>query len=214
MSKTAPPLGVENSRQAAAYIVANPPLFGHGNAALPIPAPDAQENAGLVAARQIASEQCASVTNVRIPDGGPLVMFTPAPDAQAVAVKVLAWRQPNAYLAEADGLFGFTYTLQRGFDGWFSLWGNSETYKSLEAAKAAAQQDYDQRIRSALAAPVTGEADVEAAKAEAFEEAAQIAKDYRERARVWNGNHDNWNGRKEAADWIEAAIRSRAKEKK
>ena len=80
-----------------------------------------------------------------------------APDPlRAVKVKSLAWTIQNERCVEAH-IGGFaTYAIYIRDDGQFSLrmsWSLLMTdgvYDTLEAAKAAAQADYEQRIRSAL----------------------------------------------------------------
>lgn len=75
----------------------------------------------------------------------------PAGDAGEVAVKALEWNDNNIGVSYADTPFGRYRATNSGW--WFGA--DHLTYApSKEAAKSAAQADYDRRIRSALAAPV------------------------------------------------------------
>jgi hypothetical protein len=69
-------------------------------------------------------------------------------------VKALEWVQNSALLASATGPFGNSYTLMKDFTGrgWFCH-ETGVDYRTLEAAKAAAQADYERRILSALDLP-------------------------------------------------------------
>ena len=94
----------------------------------------------------------------------------PAGDAGEVAVKALEWEPyPNPVFAGPDVAiahveFRCFYQVQRdphapGFMAYLTpqygtLFWESKGHNDIEAAKAAAQADYDRRIRSALAAPV------------------------------------------------------------
>lgn len=78
-----------------------------------------------------------------------------APPAPTVAVKVkaLRWKGPDSYgeYHSLDGLWG--YIIRCEDDGhWLTEVG--DYFRSPEAAQAAAQADYDTRIRSALSAQV------------------------------------------------------------
>lgn len=94
---------------------------------------------------------------------------------EAVAVKPLEWRGTEGVWLKADAGFGGVYRIteysgmQKPFKlethGW---WSGSPCghYELLDEAKAAAQADYEQRIRSALVAPTAQEAVVDEALVE------------------------------------------------
>jgi hypothetical protein len=77
-------------------------------------------------------------------------------DAAGVAVKALIWRDGDAKTG-----FGSAYTTQEQGDGLFAAIGCGSfvgtTYPTRDAAKAAAQSDYERRIRSALVDAPAGE---------------------------------------------------------
>ena len=80
-----------------------------------------------------------------------LARLRPAGDSGEVAVKALEWNDNNIGVSYADTPFGRYRATNSGW--WFGA--DHLTYApSKEAAKSAAQADYDRRIRSALAAPV------------------------------------------------------------
>lgn len=84
-----------------------------------------------------------------------------APQEAGVAVKALEWNReaPTQWQSEtwkAESLVG-EYDIQREKDGTFSGFApnaGTDLFGTLEAAKAAAQADFDKRIRSALSQPV------------------------------------------------------------
>lgn len=79
----------------------------------------------------------------------PLYAAPPAPSV-AVKVKALRWKGPDSYgeYHSLDGLWG--YIIRCEDDGhWLTEVG--DYFRSPEAAQAAAQADYEARIRSALA---------------------------------------------------------------
>jgi hypothetical protein len=81
----------------------------------------------------------------------PVAALRPAGDSGEVAVKALEWNDNNIGVSYADTPFGRYRATNSGW--WFGA--DHLTYApSKEAAKSAAQADYDRRIRSALAAPV------------------------------------------------------------
>lgn len=81
----------------------------------------------------------------------PVAALRPAGDSGEVAVKALEWNDNNIGVSYADTPFGRYRATNSGW--WFGA--DHLTYApSKEAAKSAAQAEYDRRIRSALAAPV------------------------------------------------------------
>lgn len=78
----------------------------------------------------------------------------PATDAPAVKVKALVWSHPSSAnfkkgeCFHARGAANHYAVHQRNDGWWFNI--DCKTYPTLEAAKAAAQADYEARIRSAL----------------------------------------------------------------
>lgn len=88
-----------------------------------------------------------------VPLGSNLYLAPPSP---AVIVKALEWKQfPNQHGVQwrAQGIFGWLhYISDRDDDGHHDGWFHSVlgTFATLEAAKAAAQADYEARILSAL----------------------------------------------------------------
>lgn len=88
-----------------------------------------------------------------VPLGSNLYLAPPSP---AVIVKALEWKQfPNQHGVQwrAQGIFGWLhYISDRDDDGHHVGWFHSVlgTFATLEAAKAAAQADYEARILSAL----------------------------------------------------------------
>jgi hypothetical protein len=93
---------------------------------------------------------------------------------QPVAVKALEWKNLDNGTAWASSIFGLTY--QAAQDGWRHRNGVYTPATGLEAAKAAAQADFDWRVRSCLAAPPSLEALKAEARREALEKAAKVAK--------------------------------------
>jgi len=69
-------------------------------------------------------------------------------------VRALEWVQNNALLVSATDPFGNSYTLRNDFTGrgWFCH-ETGVDYRTLEAAKAAKQADFEHRILSALDLP-------------------------------------------------------------
>ncbi|MEQ1938589.1 hypothetical protein ABMA46_10065 [Mesorhizobium sp. CN5-321] len=76
----------------------------------------------------------------------------PAPSRQAVAVKPLEWYDPGNRIEYADTLLG-SYKINASGSWWLDN-GAMEHCGSREAAKAAAQADYERRILSTIAHPV------------------------------------------------------------
>lgn len=77
----------------------------------------------------------------------------PVKTVPAVAVKALRWKGPDSYgeYHSLDGLWG--YIIRCEDDGhWLTEVG--DYFRSPEAAQAAAQADYEARVRSALSAQV------------------------------------------------------------
>lgn len=84
-------------------------------------------------------------------------------DAATVEVKPLEWIEPYANKLDASSACG-VYGMALVAGKWFIRLNGSaiepgHPYHSFSAAKAAAQADYEARIRSALTMPVTGEAE-------------------------------------------------------
>lgn len=84
-----------------------------------------------------------------------------APGQEPVAVKPLEWRGPNFEDEYFAGAVGGTYTISRCQETgrWFG--GAGGIYRSADAAKAATQAAYEQRIRSALVSAPPTYADAE-----------------------------------------------------
>lgn len=76
--------------------------------------------------------------------------------ARGVGVKQLQWKQAGGDIKAGDGfsawpdLLGAPITIYRKHDGWW-LSSDCKTHPTLDAAKAAAQADYEARILAALA---------------------------------------------------------------
>lgn len=82
------------------------------------------------------------------------------PAADAVAVKGLEWITFCSASGNCDAKTPFgKYVIQSEADGWclFNEDDASSVHSTLDAAKAAAQADYEARIRSALISPVAPE---------------------------------------------------------
>jgi hypothetical protein len=92
--------------------------------------------------------------------GGELIPLYTAPQAPAVRVTGLVWRKYRNGDAEAVSPFGEIYTAY--MSGHYRITKNGKAGKfirggdNVEAAKAAAFADYEQRIRSALEAEAGG----------------------------------------------------------
>lgn len=95
-------------------------------------------------------------------------------EAQPVAVKALEWQasqlRENTWLAPSG--FGEAYVAARHEGQWRCI---GQDWPSLDAAKAAAQADFEVRIRSALAAPVSKGVAISEAMVEAARKAADDA---------------------------------------
>lgn len=97
---------------------------------------------------------------------------SPAPDAVEPSVKALEWNAPDSWnIAQTIvGAYVVRPCLATNYNGQFVMRRpgeeTSERYPTEDAAKAAAQADYDARIRSALAptSPVSAPGVVEALK--------------------------------------------------
>lgn len=99
-----------------------------------------------------------------------------APAPQPVAVKELIWSHRNEkpqYDISADCPFGRYHIANRGDAGFGWLRPRSTVFEgfeqSLSSAKAAAQADYESRIRSALSSPVEGGTEKESSDDETYE---------------------------------------------
>jgi len=120
-----------------------------------------------------------SVADQWVADGIPIIPLYAAPPApaQPVAIKPLEWvKSKNSDVGHwhADTSAFECYEVWAELDGksrWYAPYMNAGvTVENLEAAKAAAQADYEARIRSALLDPVKP-VDVDAA----YERAAKVA---------------------------------------
>jgi hypothetical protein len=108
---------------------------------------------------KIRAKQAAKPKHSPLPEHALSSKVKQAGEPGAVAVKPLVWFERNPLLWHADTPFG-PYSAY--IDGtWAGPWcnGNDDT-GSFDTAKAAAQADYETRIRSSLlpAAPLKGEA--------------------------------------------------------
>lgn len=96
--------------------------------------------------QSFVKEAIAALTTLSAAD------LQPAP---SVAVKALEWSEINEILEEAEAApFGIFYHIEDDPDG-YALDLNDDdlgSHSTLELAKAAAQSDYEARIRSALSA--------------------------------------------------------------
>lgn len=89
-------------------------------------------------------------------------LYRAAPPAAEAVVKPLEWKTAAPNCEEAESSIG-EYSIERDPDEQmtvfpWSTWGPDDMvghFDTLEAAKAAAQADYDARIRSALVAPAS-----------------------------------------------------------
>lgn len=93
---------------------------------------------------------------------------------ETLAVKPLEWEPVSDRTDDADGM-GKLYRVTRRETGAIlknSRYQDGDPYPSVEAAKAAAQADYERRIRSALvaSAPVSPDADLMERMAKALSE--------------------------------------------
>lgn len=101
--------------------------------------------------RRRAKPQCGSMGNIYHPDEAILreaASRLQAPAVAGVEVKPLEWSHYDNGTAWAVSTCGLAY--QTAQDGWRHHNGTYNAADGIEAAKAAAQADYERRIRSSL----------------------------------------------------------------
>ncbi len=122
----------------------------------------------------------------------------PQRPAPSVAVKALDWEANGEGWRGCGSIIYDVYPVAEG-EGWWAALSMAgylpfrERCKSPEEAKAAAQADYETRIRSALSRKVPDVADSPAIKAIVAERARQIEKE------GWSPEHDDNHSRGELA---------------